>query len=104
MPGVTTNITIPATGNSYPTLTVVWDEQKFGLTVDQSAAQLRAGEPRIEVLTNNNPSLVPAVSGREPRPTANHLQIISMTLQPGEDLTVGNNLRQILNKARKQST
>jgi hypothetical protein len=33
----------------------------------------------------------------------NHLQIISMTLQPGEDLTVGNNLRQILNNARKQS-
>jgi hypothetical protein len=26
-----------------------------------------------------------------------------MTLQPGEDLTVGNRLRQILDKARKQS-
>jgi hypothetical protein len=31
------------------------------------------------------------------------LQIISMTLQPGEDLIVGNRLRQILNNARKQS-
>jgi hypothetical protein len=31
------------------------------------------------------------------------LQIVSMTLQPGEDLTVGNRLRQILDKARKQS-
>ncbi len=31
------------------------------------------------------------------------LEIISMTLQPGEDLIVGNRLRQILNKARKQS-
>ena len=103
VPGVTTNITIPVTGNSYPTLAVVWDEKKFGLTVDQCADQLRSGEPRIEVLTNNNPSLVPAVRGREPRSSVNHLQIISMTLQPGEDLTVGNNLRQILNKARKQS-
>src|SRR5580692_150383 len=89
--------------NSYPTLTVQWDEQKFGLTIDQCAEQLRAGEPRIEVLTNNNPSLVPAVSGREPRSKVNHLQIISMTLQDGEDLIVGNNLRRVLNKARKQS-
>ena len=102
VPGVTTDITIPKTGNSYPTLTVQWDEQKFGLTIDQCAEHLRAGEPRIEVLTNNNPSLVPAVSGREPRPKANHLQIISMTLQDGEDLVVGNSLRRILNKARKQ--
>jgi hypothetical protein len=31
------------------------------------------------------------------------LQIISMTLQPGEDLTVGYRIRQILDKARKQS-
>jgi hypothetical protein len=31
------------------------------------------------------------------------LQIISMTLQEGEDLVVGNSLRRILNKARKQS-
>ena len=27
VPGVTTDIAIPATGNSYPTLTVQWDEQ-----------------------------------------------------------------------------
>ena len=103
VPGVTTDIAIPASGNSYPTLTVQWDEQKFGLTIDQCAEQLRAGEPRIEVLTNNNPSLVPAVSGREPRSKVSHLQIISMTLQDGEDLIVGNSLRRILNKARKQS-
>jgi hypothetical protein len=29
------------------------------------------------------------------------LQIVSMTLQPGEDLIVGRRLRQVLDKARK---
>src|SRR6201994_548543 len=58
VPGVTTNIHIPQGGNSYPTLTVMWDEQKFGLTIAQCDQQLREGEPRIEVLTNNNPSQV----------------------------------------------
>ena len=38
---------------------------------------------------------------RRERP--NHLQIISMTMQSGEDLLVGNRLRQILDKARKQA-
>jgi hypothetical protein len=60
------------------------------------------------VLTNNNPSGVPAVrEGDDPKAKEeappNELQIVSMTLQPGEDLTVGNRLRQILDKARKQS-
>jgi seryl-tRNA(Sec) selenium transferase len=108
VPGVTTNITIPKEGNSYPTLTVLWDEKAFGLTVTQCDQQLRAGEPRIEVLTNSNPSLVPVVrEGDDPKAKMeappNRLQIISMTLQDGEDLTVGNRLRQILGDARKHS-
>lgn len=108
VPGVTTNIAIPPDENSYPTLTVTWDEQKFGLTVAQCDQQLRAGEPRIEVLTNSNPSGVLArIKNNDPnrqrRDRPNHLQIISMTMQPGEDLIVGNRLRQILAKARKQS-
>jgi seryl-tRNA(Sec) selenium transferase len=109
VPGVTTDIAIPTGGNAYPTLTVQWDEAKFGMTVAQCAEQLRAGEPRIEVLTGSNPSAVPrnrpananANPARPRRPS--RLQIISMTLQPGEDLIVGNRLRQILEKARRQS-
>jgi hypothetical protein len=31
------------------------------------------------------------------------LQIVSMTLQEGEDLTIGDRLRQILGDARKRS-
>jgi uncharacterized pyridoxal phosphate-dependent enzyme len=108
VPGVTTSIEIPQEGNSYPTLNVNWNEEQFGLTVAQCDQQLREGDPRIEVLTNTNPSLVPAVhEGADPKKSQtkrpNHLQIISMTLQPGEDLIVGNRLRRILETARKRS-
>ena len=68
VPGVTTNIYVPEEGNSYPTLRVIWDEQGFGLSVAQCDQQLRAGTPRIEVLTNSNPSMVAAVrEGDDPK-------------------------------------
>ena len=104
VPGVTTSIATPKTGNSYPTLTVNWDQKAFGLTVPECAQKLREGEPRIEVLTNSNPSGV-KFPGRPPQTNhADMLQVISMTLQPGEDLIVGNQLRKILNEARKQAS
>ncbi len=104
VPGVTTVIEIPKGGNRYPTLTVNWDEQAFGLTVADCDRQLREGEPRIEVLTSNNPSLVPAVEEGTPKfPRSDRLRIISMTLQPGEDLIVGRRLREILGAARSKA-
>src|SRR5436305_8736195 len=100
VPGVTTRITIPEDGNRYPTLTVQWDEAAWKFSVADCDRQLREGEPRIEVLTASNPSLVPAVLGPDPKtPRSNRLQIISMTMQPGEELTVGKRLREILNAA-----
>ncbi len=106
VPGVTTSIKIPEEGNRYPTLTVDWDEKMFGLTVAECDKKLRDGEPRIEVLTNSNPSLVPTVHEGKPGPKSpderkNRLQIISMTMQPGEDMIVGKRLREILSAARK---
>ena len=108
IPGVTGDIRIPTDGNSYPTLTVRWDENLFGLTVAECDQQLRAGEPRIEVLTRSNPSLVPAVHEGGPKENeearhSNQLQIVSMTLQEGEDLIVGQRLRDILRNARKNA-
>jgi seryl-tRNA(Sec) selenium transferase len=114
VPGVTTSIAIPQGSNSYPTLTVKWDETVFGLTLAECAQQLREGEPRIEVLTNNNPSQVLARVSNDPNVPATrpsswghgdpHLQIVSVGLQPGEDLIVGNSLRRILKRSRKRST
>jgi uncharacterized pyridoxal phosphate-dependent enzyme len=106
VPGVSTNIYVPEEGNSYPTLRVEWDEQKFGLTVAQCDQQLRNGTPRIEVLTNSNPSLVPAVDENKDlkhEPPKNQLEIVSMTLQDGEELIVGRRLRDTLNTARSRA-
>jgi seryl-tRNA(Sec) selenium transferase len=111
VPGVQTSIKTPppTESDSFPTLIVSSDEQKFGLTVAQCNQQLRAGEPRIEVKTNENASGVLAriKTPSEPlgigRPTSNQLRILPITMQPGEELIVGNSLRRILDKARKQS-
>jgi L-seryl-tRNA(Ser) seleniumtransferase len=101
--GVSTDIQVPKDGNRYPTLTVTWDEAAFGLTVADCARKLREGEPRIEVLTSDNPSLVPAVQEGDPNSPSrpDQLRIISMTLQPGEDLIIGRRLREILGGNRK---
>jgi len=103
VPDVQTKIEIPQGGNRYPTLVVTWDEQKWGFTVADCDRKLREGDPRIEVLTANNPSMVPAVYGGDRKtPRRNDaIRIISMTMQPGEDLMVGQRLRQVLNQARK---
>ena len=61
VPGVTTEVKIPEDGNRYPTLTVKWDEDAWKFSVADCDRALREGEPRIEVLTSSNPSLVPAV-------------------------------------------
>jgi L-seryl-tRNA(Ser) seleniumtransferase len=81
----------------------MWNEEGFGMTVAQCDEQLRAGNPRIEVLTNSNPSLVPAVvegSGDKHVAPENRLEIVSMTLQDGEELVLGRRLREILSKAK----
>ena len=110
VPGVQATIkTAPSEEeDSVPTLTVTWDETKFGLTVAQCSQQLSEGNPRIEVLTRSNPSGVLARERADKvyDPDASGpdlLRIRSFTLQPGEELIVGNRLRQVLEKARKQS-
>lgn len=108
VPGVKTEIQIPEGANRYPTLTVTWDEQAWGFSVPDCVRKLREGDPRIEVLNADNPSLVAAVQEGNPNPKSpkspEQLQIVSMTLQPGEDLIVGRRLRALLSAARKKAT
>jgi seryl-tRNA(Sec) selenium transferase len=111
VPGVQTSIKTPPSweSDSFPTLTVLWDEKKFGLTVAECNEQLRAGNPRIEVQTNENRSGVlariktPDAPLGLGRPKTNQMRILPITMQPGEELIVGNSLRKILDKARRQS-
>jgi L-seryl-tRNA(Ser) seleniumtransferase len=109
VPGVTTDIQTPPNGNRYPTLTVKWDEKALKLSVPECAKRLRQGNPPIEVLTNNNPSTVPGLKmPRNPNapPTAarpDALRIVSLTLQPGEELIVGRRIREVLIDARKNA-
>ncbi len=109
VPGVTTSVYIPDDGNRYPTLKVSWDEQAWGYTITDCVQQLRSGDPVIEVLGADNPSLVPAVREgiqkakptRKERQRVNHIELVSMTIQQGEEMIVGQRLRELLSAARK---
>jgi len=109
VPGVNTQIYIPDDGNRYPTLRVTWEEQAFGFTVSDCVKQLHDGDPVIEALSIDNPSMVSAVQEGpdKAKPTSkevkeqNRLELVSMTIQPGEEMIVGQRLRSILNSARK---
>jgi len=107
VPGVKTETYVPDDGNRYPTLKISWDQQAWGFTLADCVQKLRAGDPVIEVLGADNPSLVPAVRegiqkpNRKERKEVDHIELVSMTIQPGEEMIVGQRLRAILGAARK---
>jgi len=109
VPGVQTEIYIPDDGNRYPTLRVSWDQEAWGFGIKDCVQKLREGDPVIEVLGIDNPSLVSAVHEGidKPKPNPkeikkqNHIELVSMTIQPGEEMIVGDRLRSILAAARK---
>jgi L-seryl-tRNA(Ser) seleniumtransferase len=108
VPGVKTEIYIPDDGNRYPTLKVSWDQPAWGFTITDCVQKLRAGDPVIEVLGADNPSLVPAVREGIQKPNTkelkevDHIELVSMTIQPGEEMIIGQRLRAILGAARKE--
>ncbi len=107
VPGVKTDIYVPGDGNRYPTLKVSWDQQAWGYTLSDCVRELRESDPIIEVVGIDNPSLVKAV--REGNPTRkehkspDHIELVSMTIKPGEEVIVGQRLRAILGAAQKKS-
>ena len=110
VPGVTTDVYIPNDGNRYPTLKVSWDHQAWGFSISDCVEALRAGNPVIEVLGPDNPSLVKAVREGNPnrkerseRKEPNHIELVSMTIKPGEEIIVGQRLRAILGAAQKKA-
>ena len=107
VPGVKTDIYVPDDGNRYPTLKVSWDQDAWKFTIDDCVQQLRTSNPVIEVLGADNPSLVKAVREGNPKPTAkehkapDHIELVSMTIKPGEEIIVGQRLRAILRAAQE---
>jgi len=105
--GVKTETYVPDDGNRYPTLKISWDQQAWGFTLADCVQKLREGDPVIEVLGADNPSLVPAVRegiqkpNRKERKETDHIELVSMTIKPGEEMIVGQRLRAILGSARK---
>src|SRR5262250_177005 len=105
VPGTKTDIYIPADGNRYPTLKVSWDQQAWGFSITDCVQELRATDPVIEVLGPDNPSLVTAVREGNPNPTRkerkqpDHIELVSMTIQPGEEIIAGQRLRIVLRAA-----
>ena len=108
VPGVATSVYVPEDGNRYPTLKVSWDQQAWSYSLNDCVAELRAGNPVIEVLGTDNPSLVTAVREGNPNPTAkerkqpDHIELVSMTIKPGEEIIVGQRLRAVLTAAQKK--
>lgn len=110
VPGVKTDVYVPDDGNRYPTLRVAWDQQAWRFTIADCVAALRAGDPVIEVLGQDNPSLVKAVREGNPNPkqpkepkVPDHIELVSMTIKPGEEIVVGQRLRAILGDAQKKA-
>jgi uncharacterized pyridoxal phosphate-dependent enzyme len=108
VPGVTTDVYVPDDGNRYPTLKVSWEQEAWGYSLSDCVADLRASNPVIEVLGADNPSLVTAVREGNPNPTAkerkepDHIELVSMTIKPGEEIIVGQRLRALLSAAQKR--
>ena len=77
---VRTEVQVPAIANAVPHLHVTWDYDKRKLTPTQMADKLRDGEPSIEVAPGSRRQLVVGV----------------WMMQPGDETTVGQRIRQIL--------
>lgn len=107
--GVKTDVFVPDDGNRYPTLKIGWDQERWKYTIADCVQELRAGDPVIEVLGADNPSLVTAVREGNPNPNRkelkgpDHIELVSMTIKPGEEIVVGQRLRAILGAARKKA-
>src|SRR5258708_7215866 len=108
VPGVKTDIYIPEDGNRFPTLRVSWDQSAWNFTTSDCVRKLRENDPVIEVLGSDNPSLVTAVRegnpNRKEHKEADHIELGSLTIQQGQDVIVGQRLREILSGPQNGKT
>ena len=103
VPGVETKVFTPKKTNARPSA-FPGIRQAWGYTTADCAKQLLDGTPGIAVLTEDNPSDVLSQKPGAARPPRkdDKLQIVSMTLRPGEEIIVGKRLKELLTQARRQ--
>ena len=107
VPGVDTKIELRTGSNRFMQLTLSWNEEAFGLTVDECGQQLREGDPPISVLCSYNPyvtrvgefALPTSPDGKPVKRDSDPLTVFSLSLQPGEEQIVGIRLRDVLMRA-----
>lgn len=102
VPGVEAKVYMPEE-NQCPTLMIIWDQKAWRYTTADCAKELLEGNPAIAVLTEDNPSDVLSrnPANRKASTKEDKLQIVSMTLRPGEEIIIGQRIRQLLAQARK---
>lgn len=112
VPGVETKIELRNGSNRFMELIVNWDEEAFGLTVDECGRELREGDPPISVLCSYNPYVTrvreffpPAPpDGKSTKRQSSPLTVFSLSLQPGEEQIVGTRLRDVLMAALRRTS
>ena len=83
VPSVKTEMYVPEIANHVPHIRIRWDESRLKLTVAQVVAQLRGGEPSIEIVPGSKDSL----------------EIAVWMLQPDEAQIVTKRIREIFKSA-----
>ena len=113
MPGVETKIELRTGSNRFMQLVLNWDEDVFGLTVDECGQKLREGDPPISVLCGYNPYVTRVREFYPPSTPSNDksvkcesspLTVFSLSLQHGEEQIVGARLREVLMAALDKNT
>jgi L-seryl-tRNA(Ser) seleniumtransferase len=84
VPGVSTEVFVPAIDNHNPSLRISWDPSKVNITKEKLAENLRMGEPSVEVVSWE---------------TDNMIRITVFMLQHGEDKVVARRIKEELQKA-----
>ena len=112
VPGVKTKIELRNGSNRFMQLVLDWDEEAFGLTVDECGRELREGDPPVSVLCNYNPYVTRVreffpptpPDGKSVKRQRSPLTVFSLSLQPGEEQIVGVRLRDVLMGALKRTS
>ena len=108
VPGVTTSTYVPEDGNRYPTLDSEVGPASLGLLHLRLCTRTSCQAiPSSKCLGADNPSLVTAVREGNPnhkeRKGPDHIELVSMTIKPGEEIIIGQRLRAVLSAAQKKA-